>query len=132
MEALDYVGVLTIELFDVGGQLVVNEMAPRVHNSGHGTIEGSVTSQFENHLRAVLDLPLGDTDAVQPWGMRNLLGAEPPLAELLALSGVRVHRYDKAPRPGRKVGHVTVLGPTAEARGERLGAVERLIEAHRA
>jgi len=127
LEALDYVGVLAIELFDLAGHLYANEMAPRVHNSGHWSIEGSITSQFENHLRAVLGLPLGDTAMASAAGMLNLLGTEPPLAELLAVPGARVHRYGKSPRPGRKLGHVTVLGRDLPEVRARLGALRRVM-----
>jgi len=129
LEALDYVGVLAIELFDLAGHLYANEMAPRVHNSGHWSIEGSVTSQFENHLRAVLDLPLGDTSMAAPAGMLNLIGREPALRELLAVQGARVHRYGKSPRPGRKLGHVTVLGRDAGEVRERLAELRRVVAA---
>ncbi|HUG42064.1 MAG TPA: 5-(carboxyamino)imidazole ribonucleotide synthase [Longimicrobiales bacterium] len=107
-EDLDYVGVLAIELFQVGSDLLANEMAPRVHNSGHWTIEGSVTSQFENHVRAVLGLPLGDTSMVGHATMINLIGALPDTAGVLAIPHAHLHLYGKEPRPGRKVGHVTV------------------------
>jgi 5-(carboxyamino)imidazole ribonucleotide synthase len=102
-----------------GGRLIANEMAPRVHNSGHWTIEGAVTSQFENHLRAILGLPLGATRARGFSAMINLIGKLPPRAKLLALEGVHLHDYGKAPRPGRKVGHCTVVEPTALARDAR-------------
>jgi 5-(carboxyamino)imidazole ribonucleotide synthase len=115
LDALDYVGVLAVELFDVGGRLLANELAPRVHNTGHWTIDGAVTSQFENHLRAVLGWPLGSTAALAPSVMVNLVGGLPPLTELLALPGAHVHVYGKTPRPGRKVGHVTLVGATDEA-----------------
>lgn len=110
LDELGYVGVLAVELFDVGGRLLANEFAPRVHNTGHWTIDGAATSQFENHLRAILGLPLGPTDALAPSVMVNLVGDVPPLGELLALPGARVHVYGKAPRAGRKVGHVTLVG----------------------
>lgn len=105
---LDYVGVLALELFQVGDTLLANEMAPRVHNSGHWTIEGSETSQFENHLRAILDLPLGGTDAVGYAAMMNLIGELPDPAGVLAVPGAHLHLYGKAPRPRRKLGHITV------------------------
>ncbi len=111
LEELDYVGVLALELFEVDGSLLANELAPRVHNSGHWTIDAACTSQFENHLRAVLGLPLGSTEPTTPAAMVNLVGAAPPLAELLALPRARVHLYGKEPRPGRKLGHVTLLDP---------------------
>jgi 5-(carboxyamino)imidazole ribonucleotide synthase len=107
-EALHHVGVLCLELFETDAGVLANELAPRVHNSGHWTIEGAETSQFENHIRAVLGLPLGSTALRGHSRMRNLVGEHPPLAELLAAGG-HVHLYGKAPRPGRKLGHVTVL-----------------------
>jgi 5-(carboxyamino)imidazole ribonucleotide synthase len=109
MEHFRYVGVLTIEFFVRGGRLVANEMAPRVHNSGHWTIEGAVTSQFENHLRAILGLPLGDTRAKGYSAMINLIGTMPGRAALLRHPGVHLHDYAKEPRPGRKLGHMTVV-----------------------
>lgn len=115
------VGVLAVEMFWAGGRLLVNELAPRPHNSGHWTIEGSVTSQFENHLRAILDLPLGPTEPTAPAvACVNVLGdagAVDPrsrLAGALAVPGAHVHLYGKAPRPGRKLGHVTVCGSDGE------------------
>lgn len=115
LDALDYVGVLAVELFERDGALLANEFAPRVHNTGHWTIDGAVTSQFENHLRAILALPLGPTELVAPTVMVNLVGGVPPLAELLAVPEARIHLYGKEPRPGRKVGHVTLVGASAEA-----------------
>lgn len=109
---LGYVGVVAVELFLRGDTLLANELAPRVHNSGHWTIEGSVCSQFENHLRAVLGLPLGDT-AMAGGGvatMINLIGALPSRADLLALPGLHLHLYGKTPRAGRKLGHATCVG----------------------
>lgn len=122
-EALDYVGVICIELFQVGDRLLANEFAPRVHNSGHFSIEGAVTSQFENHVRAGLGLPLGDTSIPRPHGCANLLGRQPPLAELLAVPSARVHLYDKSERPGRKLGHVTVSASTVDEVRARLRAL---------
>ena len=110
LAALDHVGVLAIELFQSGERLLANEMAPRVHNSGHWTIEGALTSQFENHLRAITGLPLGSTEARGQSRMVNLTGEPPPLEALAAIPGAHVHLYGKAPRPRRKVGHVTVTG----------------------
>ncbi len=115
LDELDYVGVLAVELFEVGGRLLANELAPRVHNTGHWTIDGSVTSQFENHLRAILGLPLGATDPLAPSVMVNLVGDVPPLDELSALPGAHVHLYGKEPRRGRKLGHVTLVGEPEEA-----------------
>ena len=114
MDALDYVGVLAVELFEVGGRLLANEFAPRVHNTAHWTIDASSTSQFENHLRAILGLPLGSTDARAPCVMVNLIGSAPPLGELLELPRAHVHLYGKDPREGRKVGHVTLVDPDEE------------------
>ena len=112
---LGHVGVLAIELFQVGETLLGNEMAPRVHNSGHWTIEGAETGQFENHLRAVGGLPLGPTGARGTSVMFNLIGRVPDLAALAAIPGAHVHLYGKAPRPGRKLGHVTVRADDPEA-----------------
>jgi 5-(carboxyamino)imidazole ribonucleotide synthase len=111
-EALHHVGVLCLEFFETDTGVLANELAPRVHNSGHWTIEGAETSQFENHIRAVLGLPLGSTAPRGSARMENLIGEHPPLAELLA-GGGHVHLYGKAPRKGRKLGHVTYL-ETAE------------------
>jgi 5-(carboxyamino)imidazole ribonucleotide synthase len=114
-----YRGILTIEFFVRRGQLIANEMAPRVHNSGHWTIEGAATSQFENHLRAILGLPLGATRALGHSAMINLIGHIPPRARLLAQDGVHLHDYGKQPRPGRKVGHCTIVEPSAAVRDAR-------------
>ena len=109
LDELGYVGVLAVELFDVGGRLLANEFAPRVHNTGHWTIDGAVTSQFENHLRAVLGLPLGDTSSTGEAVMVNLIGGIPGADELARIPGLHVHLYGKEPRPGRKVGHLTLV-----------------------
>ena len=109
LEHLGYVGVLTLELFVTDKGLLANEIAPRVHNSGHWSIEGAVTSQFENHMRAVAGLPLGDTDIVKPSVMLNVIGHYPQLDDVLAIAGVHVHNYDKEEREGRKIGHITVM-----------------------
>ena len=114
-----YTGILTIEFFVHRGRLIANEMAPRVHNSGHWTIEGAVTSQFENHLRAILDLPLGSTQALGHSGMVNLIGSIPERARLLKLRGLHLHDYGKKPRPGRKVGHCTLVEASAARRDAR-------------
>ena len=113
-EAMDYVGVFALELFCRDGGLLANELAPRVHNSGHWTIEASETSQFENHLRAVLGLPLGDTRMVGHACMLNWIGEMPDPAMLLAQAGGHWHDYGKTSRPGRKVGHATLRAPTPE------------------
>ena len=124
---LDYVGVLALELFQVEGRLVANEIAPRVHNTGHWTIEGAIASQFENHLRAILGLPLGATDAILPCAMLNLIGDAPDAAAVLAVPDAHLHWYGKSPRPGRKVGHITVRAPDAETLATRVAELERLI-----
>ncbi len=123
LQALNYVGVLAIEFFCRGGELIANEMAPRVHNSGHWTIEGAQTSQFENHLRAVLGWPLGSTALVQPCAMFNLIGQLPDCQALLSLPDVHVHLYGKTPRPGRKLGHVTVRAANQRQLREKLQRV---------
>ena len=124
---LDYVGVLALELFVIGDRLLANEFAPRVHNSGHWTIEGAATSQFENHLRAILDLPLGDTSANGHVIMVNLIGTMPTAPGELARAGFRLHDYEKAPRPGRKLGHVTAVADNAAGRDRRLAAALDLL-----
>lgn len=111
MASLGYVGVMALELFDTADGLVANEVAPRVHNSGHWTQNGSVTCQFENHVRAIMGLPLGPPSAVGHSVMLNLLGSLPPLDGILREPLAHLHLYDKSPRPGRKIGHVNVTGP---------------------
>lgn len=123
---LDYVGVLALELFERDGQLLANEIAPRVHNTGHYSIEGARTSQFENHLRAILGLPLGDTDVPEPCAMLNLIGVAPDPAAVLAVPDAHLHWYGKAPRPLRKVGHITVRAPDASTLAERVARLEPL------
>lgn len=120
LETLNYVGVLTIEFFESAGKLLANEMAPRVHNSGHWTIEGAVTSQFENHLRAVLGLPLGATSPTGHSAMLNLIGEVPESSEILVVPDAHLHLYGKAPRPGRKLGHVTLRAASPERLGLRI------------
>jgi 5-(carboxyamino)imidazole ribonucleotide synthase len=120
LESLKYVGVLAIEFFEHEGQLLANEMAPRVHNSGHWTIEGAVTSQFENHLRAMLGMPLGSTGAAGHCAMVNLIGDLPESSEILAVPDAHLHLYGKAPRPGRKLGHVTLRAASPERLALRL------------
>jgi 5-(carboxyamino)imidazole ribonucleotide synthase len=119
MTELEYVGVLAIEWFQDGPRLLANEMAPRVHNSGHWTTEGAVTSQFENHVRAVCGLPLGSTAAVGHSAMFNLIGYRPDFAEVLTVPGAHLHWYGKEPKPRRKVGHVTLTAPDADTRDAR-------------
>ncbi|GHB10794.1 5-(carboxyamino)imidazole ribonucleotide synthase [Modicisalibacter luteus] len=124
---LDYVGVMAFEFFVQGETLLANEIAPRVHNSGHWTIEGAETSQFENHLRAICGMPLGSTARLAPCAMLNVIGALPDRDTVLAIPGARWHDYGKAPRPGRKIGHITVLADSEAQLQERLTAVERLL-----
>ena len=124
LDALGHVGVLTIEFFEVGGRLIANEFAPRVHNSGHWTIDGAATSQFENHVRAVLGLPLGSTQTLHPTVMLNCVGTMPDPHGVLVRPDAKMHDYGKAPRPGRKVGHVSVRpceGPRAYELADRFG-----------
>ena len=137
VEAMDGIGVFGIEMFLTdGGELLVNEVAPRTHNSGHHTIEACVTDQFEQHLRAILDLPLGETRQLSPATMINLLG-EPGyqgrpvidgLAAALAIPGVCLHIYGKAvTKPGRKMGHITVIDETTQAACDKATRVKQLI-----
>jgi len=128
LESLSYVGVLTIEFFVVRGRLVANEMAPRVHNSGHWTIDGCVTSQFENHLRAIGELPLGSTRALGHSAMINFLGDMPSRERLLKIEGLAFHDYGKEPRPGRKLGHCTITRPSSKDRARVLGHTLKLVE----
>lgn len=124
MNRFDYSGVLTIEFFESGGKLIANEIAPRVHNSGHWTIEGAITSQFENHIRAILDLPLGDTSANGYAAMVNFIGEIPELEDVLEIPGAHFHGYGKEARPGRKLGHATL---TSQSRAELLARLEHLL-----
>ncbi|WP_346795424.1 5-(carboxyamino)imidazole ribonucleotide synthase [Halomonas sp. Bachu 37] len=126
LDELDYVGVLALELFQTReGDLLANEMAPRVHNSGHWTMDGAVTSQFENHLRAIQGLPLGETTALAPTCMVNVIGREGDITALLALPQAHLHRYDKSERPGRKLGHVNLVAATHD---ELLASVKSCAE----
>lgn len=109
MDDMEYVGVLAIEFFEKNRELFANEVAPRVHNSGHWTLEGAKTNQFENHVRAVCGLPLGSTDSVARVRMENCLGAMPPREKVLDNANSHYHDYIKKPRPGRKVGHITTF-----------------------
>ena len=119
LREFSYVGTLAIEFFVRRGRLIANELAPRVHNSGHWTIEGAVTSQFENHLRAVAGLPLGSAAPLGHAAMINFIGIMPPAREVLGHPGVHLHDYGKAPRPGRKLGHCTLVAATARDRDLR-------------
>ncbi len=126
LEHFDYVGVLALELFVQGDRLLANEIAPRVHNSGHWTIEGAETSQFENHLRAILGLPLGATDPVGHAGMVNFVGRVPDTASVLAVPGAHLHLYGKTPRAGRKLAHATVRAGDEEGLQRALAALAAL------
>ena len=112
LETLHYVGVLAIELFQAGDHLLVNEMAPRVHNSGHATMDGMVTGQFENHIRAISGMHLGSTEPRARSVMFNLVGTTPSTTELSSIPDAKIHLYGKTPRAGRKLGHVTLLNPS--------------------
>ncbi|HVG18047.1 MAG TPA: 5-(carboxyamino)imidazole ribonucleotide synthase [Blastocatellia bacterium] len=127
LEALNYVGVLAIEFFQHEGRLLANEMAPRVHNSGHWTIEGAATSQFENHLRAIVGLPLGSTEARGYSAMVNLIGTIPDRRAVLSVPGSHLHLYGKSPRPNRKLGHVTVTARSAESRDAQVSQIRGLL-----
>lgn len=129
LDRLDYIGTLAVEFFQRGDDLLANEMAPRVHNSGHWSIEGALTSQFENHLRAIAGLPLGGTVPRGPSLMLNAIGAMPPREDLLRIPGVFLHDYGKKPRPGRKVGHITVVADDRATLWERGHRVRALLSA---
>ena len=128
LDSLQYVGVFALELFQTGGTLLASEMAPRVHNSGHWTIEGAQTSQFENHLRAILGLPLGATGPVGYAAMVNFIGTLPEAGAVLALPGVHWHAYGKQARPGRKLGHATLRADNRQDLQARLDRLLALIE----
>lgn len=127
LDALDYVGVLAIEFFEKDGRLLANEMAPRVHNSGHWTIDGAVTSQFENQVRAVCGLPLGSTNPLGACAMVNLIGEIPAAADILQIEGAHLHLYDKLPRPGRKVGHINIVADSQDKLKEKIGEVQKYV-----
>jgi 5-(carboxyamino)imidazole ribonucleotide synthase len=127
LEELEYVGVLAIEFFVKDNQLMANEMAPRVHNSGHWTIEGAVMSQFENHIRAVAGLPLGSAESRGASTMLNLIGVQPDFKEVLRIDNAHLHWYGKSVRPGRKVGHITVTGETSEGVWQRAEQIENIV-----
>jgi 5-(carboxyamino)imidazole ribonucleotide synthase len=128
MFALDYVGVLTIEFFEKDGRLLANEMAPRVHNSGHWTIEGAVTSQFENQVRAVTDAPLGSTSPLGACAMVNLVGELLDVEFILKIDGAHLHLYDKAPRPKRKLGHITLVEKDVEILNKKLDMIRTVYD----
>ena len=127
MERLDYVGVLAFEFFVRAGELYGNEIAPRVHNSGHWTIDGAQCSQFENHLRAIAGLPLGSTALRGHCAMVNFIGEVPDMAALAGIPGLQVHLYGKEPKPARKVGHATVTAESEEGLKASLEAVSALL-----
>jgi 5-(carboxyamino)imidazole ribonucleotide synthase len=130
MDELEYVGVLALEMFYVDGTLVANEIAPRVHNSGHWTIDGSETSQFENHVRAVMSLPLGSTMSRGRSVMLNIIGHIPPVGAVLSVEGAHLHLYGKAPTEKRKVGHVTLVAQSAEALERGTSQLLPLLDGH--
>lgn len=124
---LDYVGVLAIEFFQVGDTLLVNEIAPRVHNSGHWTQQGCDTCQFENHLRAICNLPLGNTELIRPTAMINILGEDSVPQEVLAIPAVAIHWYDKEKRTGRKMGHINISGNTEQELADKLSTLATIL-----
>ena len=127
LDALGYIGVLALELFVVGDRLLANEFAPRVHNSGHWTIEGAETSQFTNHLLAITGRRLGATTGKGHAGMVNLIGRIPDAARELSLPQCQLHDYGKAPRPGRKLGHITIVAETAAERDDVLANIRKIV-----
>jgi len=129
LDHLDYVGVMAFEFFEVDGGLKANEIAPRVHNSGHWTIEGAECSQFENHLRAITGLPLGSTAKIGESAMVNFIGSVPEIARLAAIAECHVHDYGKAFKEGRKVGHATVRSVDVETLHHQLDKIRALIAA---
>ena len=126
-EKLNYVGVLAIEFFQVGEQLLVNEIAPRVHNSGHWTQQGADTCQFENHLRAICGLPLGGTQLIRPTAMVNIIGEDDISPDIYAIPSVSMHWYDKEKRTGRKMGHINLSGCNEVELAERLVRLSTLL-----
>lgn len=124
---LNYVGVLTLELFVTEQGLYANEMAPRVHNSGHWSIEGAVCSQFENHIRAVAGLPLGSTATIRPTVMVNIIGQHPDSAQVLALDSAHLHLYGKSERVGRKLGHITLTPQQPEQLTDLCRALAKIL-----
>lgn len=127
VEDLNYVGVLAVEMFQIGDQLIVNELAPRVHNSGHWSIHGAETSQFENQLRAVLNLPLGNMSAHSVSAMVNIIGCGSIAKEVLAVSGCHLHWYGKTVRAKRKMGHINVVAEDYAQLAQRLNELARLL-----
>ncbi len=131
LEKFSYVGVLAVEFFQIGkgddAHLVANEIAPRVHNTGHWTIEGAQTSQFENHMRAVMGMELGSADPIGHSAMVNIIGNEPRPGALDAMPEAFVHMYGKEPRAGRKIGHVTLNAPTLQELDSQLERFTRVV-----
>ena len=125
---LNYVGVIALELFQAGDRLLANEYAPRVHNTGHWTQDGAQTSQFENHLRAMLGLPLGSTAPINHAAMLNLIGKPPAVEKVLAFSHAHLHLYDKAPREGRKIGHINLSCEDKDTFESQLTALTKLVK----
>ncbi|WP_339387252.1 5-(carboxyamino)imidazole ribonucleotide synthase [Vibrio caribbeanicus] len=125
---LDYVGVLALEFFELDGTLLVNEIAPRVHNSGHWTQQGAETCQFENHLRAVCGLPLGSTSLTRPTSMINILGEDVLPNEVLTIEGCHIHWYGKEKRAGRKMGHINVSSDDNNSLKQTLSRVANLLD----
>ena len=125
---LDYVGVLALEFFELDGTLLVNEIAPRVHNSGHWTQQGAETCQFENHLRAVCGLPLGSTSLTRPTSMINILGEDILPNEILTIEGCHIHWYGKEKRAGRKMGHINVSSDDNDSLKQTLSRVANLLD----
>lgn len=128
LKELSYVGVLALELFVKDRQLLANEMAPRVHNTGHWTIEGAGVSQFENHLRAITGLPLGTTEAHSFAAMINFISTLPPAEKILSIPGCHFHDYGKKPRPGRKLGHATLRASTPAKLQKKIDAILKIID----
>ena len=129
LSALEYVGVLAIEFFVHEGRLIANEVAPRVHNSGHWTMEGAQTSQFANHLRAVTGLPLGSAALIAPTAMLNLIGQLPDPRQVLALSDAHLHLYGKQEKAGRKLGHLTLRSTSSDALQRQWDQLQQLLPA---
>jgi 5-(carboxyamino)imidazole ribonucleotide synthase len=129
LQHLDYVGVIALELFDTDQGLLANEMAPRVHNTGHWTQQGAVTCQFSNHVRALCGLPLGETRSIQPYAaMINLIGSLPCKDAILAIPGADLHLYGKMPRVGRKLGHINLVADTEKVLQDRIEQIKSLLK----
>jgi 5-(carboxyamino)imidazole ribonucleotide synthase len=125
--SLDYVGVLAVEFFQIGQQLLVNEIAPRVHNSGHWTMQGADTCQFENHLRAVRGLPLGSTKVTSPTAMINIIGCKAFARDMLSIPGCHLHWYGKSPRKKRKMGHFNLCADNYAELGKIMQALAEYV-----